>query len=97
VTPETRPRPPECAAEQESAVCRCPWALDAVAAGCEPNLTAWSGAIPVTDREMLQFPHCLDNRLTDGGKVVGRALLPRNIIALLRVLISVRGRANPRA
>jgi hypothetical protein len=33
-------------------------------------------AIPVTGRvgllgcEMLRIPHCLDNRLTDGGKVV---------------------------
>jgi hypothetical protein len=33
-------------------------------------------SIPVTDRgglqgcEMLKIPHCLDNRLTDGGKVV---------------------------
>jgi hypothetical protein len=35
-----------------------------------------SKAIPVTGRgglegcEMLRIPHCLDNRLTDGGKVV---------------------------
>jgi hypothetical protein len=35
-----------------------------------------SKAIPVTDRggvygsEMLRIPHCLDNRLIDGGKVV---------------------------
>jgi hypothetical protein len=32
--------------------------------------------------EILRIPHCLDNRLTDGGKVVtlrtGRSLLPRN-------------------
>jgi hypothetical protein len=35
-----------------------------------------SKAIPVTGRggiqrcEMLRIPHCLDNRFTDGGKVV---------------------------
>jgi hypothetical protein len=33
---------------------------------------------------MLRIPHCLDNRLIDGGKVVSpthqRALLPRNNI-----------------
>jgi hypothetical protein len=28
-----------------------------------------SGAIPVTGHEVLRIPHCLDNRLTDGGKV----------------------------
>jgi hypothetical protein len=43
---------------------------------------------------MLRIPHCLENRLTDGGRVVSlttdRALLPRNIIFLLLVLISVR-------
>jgi hypothetical protein len=45
---------------------------------------------------MLRAPHCLDNRLIDGGKVsalrTGRTLLPRNIIILISlVLISVRG------
>jgi hypothetical protein len=43
---------------------------------------------------MSKIPHCLDNLLKDGGKVValraGRTLLPRNIFLLL-VLISVRG------
>jgi hypothetical protein len=43
----------------------------------------------------------LDNRLTDGGVVVSpthlRSTLPRNIILLLLVLISVRGSVNPRA
>jgi hypothetical protein len=46
--------------------------------------------------EMLRIPHCLDRRLTDGGKVVslrtGRALLHRSIIIfLLLVLTCVRG------
>jgi hypothetical protein len=60
-----------------------------------------SKAIPVTDhgglqaREMFRTPHSLDNRLTDGGTLptlrTGRALLPRNMIFLLLVLISVRG------
>jgi hypothetical protein len=36
---------------------------------------------------MLRIPQCLDSRLTDGG--TGRTLLPRNIIFLLLVLISV--------
>jgi hypothetical protein len=47
------------------------------------------------DCEMLRVSHCLDNRLTVGGKIVvlrtGRALLPTNITFLLLVLISVRG------
>jgi hypothetical protein len=42
---------------------------------------------------MLRIPHCLDNRLTDGGKpyAPAAALLTRNIIFMLLVLISVRG------
>jgi hypothetical protein len=45
---------------------------------------------------MLSVPHCLDNRLTDGGKVVSpmhrRTLLPRNVIIFMfLVLISGRG------
>jgi hypothetical protein len=40
------------------------------------------------------IPHCQDNRLTDEVRLsalrTGRALLPRNIICLLLVLISVR-------
>jgi hypothetical protein len=59
-----------------------------------------SKVIPVTGRgglygcEMLRIPHCLDKRLTAVRLSVlrtGRALLPRNIIFLLLVLISVRG------
>jgi hypothetical protein len=37
--------------------------------------------------EMLRIPHCLDGRVLR----TGRALLPRNIIFLLLVLIPVRG------
>jgi hypothetical protein len=38
--------------------------------------------------EVLRIPHCLDNRLTDDGKVVTalrtrRTLLPRNIIIFM--------------
>jgi hypothetical protein len=29
-----------------------------------------SKAVPVTGREILRIPHCLDNRLADGGEVV---------------------------
>jgi hypothetical protein len=40
---------------------------------------------------MLRITHCLDNQLTDGGKVVSpthpHTLLHRNIIFLLLVLI----------
>jgi hypothetical protein len=62
-------------------------------------------AIPVTGRgglwgcEILRIPHCLENRLTEDDNVVnlctGPALLPRNIISLLLVLISVTGWVNP--
>jgi hypothetical protein len=54
-----------------------------------------TGAISVTGRgglqacEMLRISHCLDSRLTDSG--IGCAQLPRGIIFLLLVLISVRG------
>jgi hypothetical protein len=43
-----------------------------------------SKAIPVTDRgglwgcETLRIPHCLDNRLIDGGKVVRPTHRPRS-------------------
>jgi hypothetical protein len=44
---------------------------------------------------MLRIPHCVDSRLTDGGKVVSLVHWPRfthrNIISLLLVLISVSG------
>jgi hypothetical protein len=61
---------------------RYPFAISQVR-GCAPervfNLQYKnkSKAIPVTGLgglqgcEMLRIPHCLDNRLTDGGKVVG--------------------------
>jgi ribosomal protein S18 len=48
---------------------------------------------------MLRIPHGLGNWFTDGGKVVRstrRALLPRNIIFLLLLLISVRDWMDPR-
>jgi hypothetical protein len=48
---------------------------------------------------MFRIPHCLDSLLTDGGRFwalrTGRALLPRNIIFLLLIIISVRGLVNP--
>jgi hypothetical protein len=43
-----------------------------------------SKVIPVTGRggvhgyEMLRLPHCLDNRLTDGGKVVSLTHRPHS-------------------
>jgi hypothetical protein len=41
---------------------------------------------------MLRIRHCLDNRLTDGGKVVSlthrRTLLPRNIIIIIIIIIT---------
>jgi hypothetical protein len=45
---------------------------------------------------MLRIPHCLDNRLTDGGKVVSLRHRPRytnqkRTFILLLALISVRG------
>jgi hypothetical protein len=36
-----------------------------------------SKAIPVTGRERSRLPHLLNNRLTDGGKVVSRTRRPR--------------------
>jgi hypothetical protein len=45
--------------------------------------------------EILKIPHCLDNGLQMAVKLTAldtdRTLLPRNIIILLLVLISVRG------
>jgi hypothetical protein len=49
-----------------------------------PFLLIKSEAIPVTGRgclqgcEMLKIPHCLDSRLTDGGKVVSPLHRPRS-------------------
>jgi hypothetical protein len=52
--------------------------------------------------EMLRIPHCLDNPLIDGDKVVSPTHRPRFTpqkynFFLFPVLISVRGRVNPRA
>jgi hypothetical protein len=57
--------------------------------------------IPVTDRgglgryEKLKSPNCLDNRTQMTVRLLairtGRSLLPRNIICMLLVLISVTG------
>jgi hypothetical protein len=47
------------------------------------NVKVKNKAIPVTGRgglqgcEMLRIPHCLDSRLTDGGKVVISTHRPR--------------------
>jgi hypothetical protein len=60
-------------------------------------------AIPVTGHgglqgcEMLRIPHCLDNRLIDGGKVVSPTHRPHfpsqkcYFFLMFPVLISVRG------
>jgi hypothetical protein len=62
---------------------------------------AKSKAIPVRSHEgpygcvTLRFPHFLENRLTDGGDVVSLSRRPR--FTPLLVLISVRGRIDPRA
>jgi hypothetical protein len=48
---------------------------------------------------MLGIPHCLDNRLTDCGKVVSPtrrpSSTPQKLFFLLLVLISVKDCANP--
>jgi hypothetical protein len=48
---------------------------------------------------MLKIPHCLDNRLTDGGEVVSLThrsrSTPHKDVYLSLAFISVRGRVNP--
>jgi hypothetical protein len=47
---------------------------------------------------MLRIPHCLESRLTGGGKVVSLTLRPRSTPEKhFLLLISVRGSVNPRA
>jgi hypothetical protein len=46
---------------------------------------------------MLRIPHCLDNRLTDGGKAVSLTHRPIFNPGRLLVLVSLRGRIDPRA
>jgi hypothetical protein len=62
---------------------------------CQAKAIVATGHGGLKDCEMLRIPHCLDNRLTDGGKVVSLTRLPhttlQNIIFLLLVPISVRG------
>jgi hypothetical protein len=60
-----------------------------------------SKAIPVTGRggpqscEVVRIPNCLDNRITEGGEVVGLAHRPGSIPQkYLLVPISVRGGIN---
>jgi hypothetical protein len=62
-----------------------------------------SEAIPVTGHgslwncEMSGIPHCLDNRLIDGGYVVSLTRLPRSTAQeQFIILFSVRGWVNPR-
>jgi hypothetical protein len=49
---------------------------------------------------MLRFPHFLDNRLIDGGKVVSftrrPTFTPKNIPIVFLVFISVSGWVDPR-
>jgi hypothetical protein len=48
---------------------------------------------------MLRIPHCIDIQLIDGSKIVSLThqphSAPQNIIVLLLVPSSVRGRVNP--
>jgi hypothetical protein len=69
------------------------WMHDSWLDGSKIKLSLWQ-ALEAYLVEMLRIPHCIDNQLTDGGRLcalpTGSALLPRNIISLLLVLISVR-------
>jgi hypothetical protein len=51
--------------------------------------------------DLLRIPHCLDSRLTDGGKLVSSKhrphSTPQNIIFLFLVLISVRSWVSPQS
>jgi hypothetical protein len=57
--------------------------------------TVKNKTIPITGRcEMLGVPHCLDNRVIDGGKAVSPTHRPHftpQIFLMFPVLISVRG------
>jgi hypothetical protein len=68
---------------------------------CKQSHKPKSKAISVTGSgvlygyEMLRIPHCLENRVADGGKVVIRMgrppfCSPETLISLYRVLMSVR-------
>jgi hypothetical protein len=56
---------------------------------CENKAISVTGLGDLQGCQMLRIPHCLDNRLTDGGKVrIVLALLPRNIFSV-PIFISV--------
>jgi hypothetical protein len=56
-----------------------------------------AGRVDLQGCVMLWITYCLDNRLTDGGKVLfqpiapAAVLLPGNIFVLLLIIISIRG------
>jgi hypothetical protein len=72
-----------------------PFALENRNGGKKFKVILVTGRGILYDCGVLSIPHCLYNRLTDGDKFVSpthlRALLSRNIIILLVVLISFRG------